>query len=511
MAAKMKPLPKFILILIVAVGAVFGGRWVLDHLPKGKMQKLTVSTPKEFKGKDAVNIGVVTWGGYAGGQYFNGGFKASTSSRYFKQFGLPVNFVVLDDHKASRDAWKADKVQLLWTTADSYPTEVEALKDFDPVVVFQADWSRGGDAIVVTRGINSVGDLRGKDVAVAYGTPSHSFMLNSLKANNMTVRDVKLVEQASAIDAAQAFKAGKVQAAVVWSPDDEDCIQNVTGAKVLVSSKTAGSIIADVFIAKRAWAEAHQAELKALIEGWMIGAAEINSDPSAKQEAAKILATGYNQPEENMYKAINNVRLCTLGDNMNFFGLTPSYKGVRGEELYNKTGAMYADLNPPLAPRTLPPWRTVIDLAALRAVDLSGPEHAAEGQATFTKATAEEASAPAFATKRVTVNFPSGSATLTGAAMATIDREMVDELRMFRNARVRVEGNTDNVGGAAFNRSLSYRRAQSVIDYLVDTYQFDKNRFITVGNGMDNPVENNDTESGRAANRRTDLMLLKQD
>lgn len=510
---KMKPLPKFFGLLAVVALIVFGGRWALQQAPKGKVQSAVANATmsKEFKGKTPINIGVVTWGGYAGGQYFNNGFKASTQSRYWKQYGLAVNFIVLDDYKASRDAWKAGKVDLLWGTADSYPTEVEALADFSPRIAWQADWSRGGDAIVVGRGINTVSDLRGKDIAVAYGTPSHSFILNTLKANNMTVRDVNLVEQANALDAAAAFKAGRVQAAVVWSPDDEDCVQAVTGAKVLVSTKTAGSIIADIFFGKQEWIDAHQTELKALIEGWMIGAAEINHDPAAKMAAAKILAAGLNQPEENMLKAINNVRLCTLGDNMNFFGLNTSYKGVRGEELYVKTGAMYAALNPPLAPKTLPPWRTVIDLTALRAVELTGSEHAAEGQATFTKATTEEANAPAFATKTVTINFPTGSAALTATAMQIIDREMVDELRMFRDARVRVEGNTDNVGGAEFNRALSLRRAQSVVDYLVNTYQFDRNKFIPVGNGMDNPVDINDTEAGRAANRRTDIKLLKKD
>ena len=111
---------------------------------------------------DVINIGVVTWGGYAGGQYFNEGFDASTESRFYKDYGLLVNFSVLDDFDASREAFKADEVNLLWATIDAFPTEVEGLKDYEPQVIFQADWSRGGDAIVVRRGINNVGDLKGK-------------------------------------------------------------------------------------------------------------------------------------------------------------------------------------------------------------------------------------------------------------------------------------------------------------------------------------------------------------
>jgi len=74
--------------------------------------------------------------------------------------------------------------------------------------------------------------------------------------------------------------------------------------------------------------------------------------------------------------------------------------------------------------------------------------------------------------------------------------------------RVRIEGNTDIIGSAAMNRELSYKRARSVGDYLVKTYNFDPNRFIIVGNGPDKPVADNNTEEGRAANRRTEFQLL---
>jgi len=50
----------------------------------------------------------------------------------------------------------------------------------------------------------------------------------------------------------------------------------------------------------------------------------------------------------------------------------------------------------------------------------------------------------------------------------------------FAGMRVRIEGNTDIIGSAAMNRDLSYKRARSVGDYLVKTYNFDPNRFIIV-------------------------------
>ena len=64
-------------------------------------------------------------------------------------------------------------------------------------------------------------------------TPSHSFLIWLLDAGGLSVDDVTIVPQTSAIDAATAFKSQQVEAAVVWSPDDEQCIRAVSGARIL--------------------------------------------------------------------------------------------------------------------------------------------------------------------------------------------------------------------------------------------------------------------------------------
>ena len=271
---KLTPFTKILIVAVLIVGAYFGIKSLQNNgalnfiAPSKKGSKTSRPAFKGAKG-DVVKVGVVTWGGYAGGQYFNGGFKPSKDSRFFTEYGILVEFKVIDDFAASRAAWKSGEVDLLWQTADAFPTEAEALKEYDPQLVFQADWSRGGDAIVVRRGINSVNDLKGKKIAVAYGTPSNTFILWLLEANNMSWKDVQLVQVNSAIDAAAMFKSGNVDGAVVWSPDDQDCVVKVAGSKVLKSTKEATNIIADVFMAKKAYIESHEKELHGLVEGWL--------------------------------------------------------------------------------------------------------------------------------------------------------------------------------------------------------------------------------------------------
>jgi NitT/TauT family transport system substrate-binding protein len=460
---------------------------------------------------DPIRVGVVTWGGYAGGQYFNEGFKATNKSRFKKEYGIDVEFVLNDDVVASLNAFKNGDIDVHWYTIDAMPTIMPEMRDFDPVVLWQADWSRGGDAIVVKRGINSVQDLRGKTVAVAELTPSHSFLLYLLEAGELKPGDIKIVAQPSAIEAAAAFKSGQVDAAVVWSPDDELSVRAVPGAKILESTRSASNIIADVFFAKRSYVEANRDRLQKLYEGWMRGASEINSSAEAKQKAAKILGREMSLSEADAMGMINNVRLTTHGDNVNFFSQNSNFKGVTGGDLYRRMAQEYKNLG--FIQGSISPFRTVGyggNLVSEANARLTGTEHAGEGRAEFTPETEEQGKdREAIATKRISINFPTGVSTLDDNAKQIIDEEFVPIAKAFGNARIRIEGNTDNTGSLATNIALSKKRAQAVAAYLTREYNMDNDRFIIVGNGPNKPIANNSSASGKAQNRRTDFELVR--
>jgi NitT/TauT family transport system substrate-binding protein len=386
---------------------------------------------------------------------------------------------------------------------------VEGLAQYDPQVVFQSDWSRGGDAIVVNRNIKKVSDLRGKKIAVAPMTPSHSFLIWLLEAGDMTTQDVKIVEVPSAIDAADAFKSNQVDAAVVWSPDDQDCVSKVAGSKILESTKNASHIIADVFIAKKEFIEKNKQQVRDLYEGWMKGAAEINSSDAKKQEAAKILADGLNMPQDYCYNAINNVRLTTHGDNIDFFGLNPDYKGVNGEELYNKMKLKYDQLGYKTA--NAKSWRLLAAKELINTVNLTTPGSESEKGKVFTSANTEVKEKEALSTKQLSISFRSGEYQLDENAKQLIDVQFIPIAKAFSNSRVRIEGNTDNVGSFAANVALSKKRAQAVADYLIREHQMSSNRVIINGNGPSKPVagcEDNATEACKGKNRRTDFELV---
>ncbi len=516
-----------LLLTILIVGAlVFGGKYLLDNTSLGGELKeqadsmtesgggTSPSTTGTFAGDDEmIKVGVVTWGGYAGGQYFNEGFEASRASRFYKDYGLKVEFKVLDDFEASRNAFRADEVNLLWATIDAFPTEVNGLHAVDPVIVWQADWSRGGDAIVARRGITKVSDLRGKKIAVAELTPSHSFLLWLLDAGGLRPSDVEIVPQANAIDAAEVFKSQRVDAAVVWSPDDILCTKAVPGSRILQSTRSAAFIIADVFMAKREYAERNRDMLQKMYEGWMKGAAEINSNERSRRKAAEILAREFTErgtaltPDE-ADEMIGNVRLTTHGDNKNFFGLNANYKGVSGNNLYSNMAIKYQDLG--FIDGNVPNWRLIAFPQFVNSTSLTSEAHFAEAAKTFSEVTEGDKTAAAIATKRVSIRFRTGEFHLDENAKYIIDKEFVDIAKAFGNARIRIEGNTDNTGNYASNVTLSQKRAQSVANYLISEYSMPRNRFVIVGNGPDKPVASNNNELGRAQNRRTDFELISE-
>jgi outer membrane protein OmpA-like peptidoglycan-associated protein len=72
--------------------------------------------------------------------------------------------------------------------------------------------------------------------------------------------------------------------------------------------------------------------------------------------------------------------------------------------------------------------------------------------------------------------------------------------------KIRIEGHTDNKGSAEFNKRLSEERAAAVANWLVK-HGIDRKKLATVGFGFEKPIDTNDTEEGRANNRRVEFHI----
>ncbi len=104
------------------------------------------------------------------------------------------------------------------------------------------------------------------------------------------------------------------------------------------------------------------------------------------------------------------------------------------------------------------------------------------------------------------VLFASGQNGLVDGALSSLE-EVMDLLQTEPDKQIRVEGHTDSQGDADTNMQLSAQRARTVLEALVGL-GISSDRITATGMGEDFPIASNDDESGRARNRRVDVILL---
>lgn len=105
------------------------------------------------------------------------------------------------------------------------------------------------------------------------------------------------------------------------------------------------------------------------------------------------------------------------------------------------------------------------------------------------------------------VKFDSDKDTLLASSYPTLDR-IVQILKDHPGLAVEIQGHTDSTASESHNLSLSQRRAQSVMKYLVSK-GIAANRLTAKGYGKTKPIDTNETEAGKANNRRVELKPLK--
>jgi OmpA-OmpF porin, OOP family len=106
------------------------------------------------------------------------------------------------------------------------------------------------------------------------------------------------------------------------------------------------------------------------------------------------------------------------------------------------------------------------------------------------------------------INFATNQATILKSSFVVLDKA-VKVMTDFPEVRFEISGHTDDRGKAEYNKDLSHRRAQAVVDYLVKK-GIAAERLQSVGFGLERPIADNKTAAGRAQNRRTEFKLISE-
>ncbi len=518
---KLTPASKLLIVGIVAVCGAVGYRTHRHRFVPVAPEHVAVAAtsvskpaaaPAPKREKRPFRVAVSQWPGHMPLLVAAGGLKTQPDSPAARE-GLEFEIVFIEDAPSKNKALLSDEIDAVWQTVDELPISLGGYRNagVEAKAFLQIDWSRGGDACVASREVQKPEDLKGRGSAMLLFSPDHTvfeFMISNSRLSPAEIAEVRKAAQFSPDDftfGRKLFEEGKVDVACLWEPDVTLALQSRPGAHRLFSTADATELVADVLFAKKSFLDEHPEfaqKLTRLVRGREAGGGE------DRPKAAKLISTvasrfrdelGY----EKTLAALSWAKWTTLSDNVRFFGLdgqTPAF-----DRVYNQADGIWinypeAEIKDRFAPVTLR------DDRAVRAIWEQLGRPAPEPSEIYEPRTARVGSP--LLTKPVSIGFSSGSAELAPEAVAAVNSQVLPQIEIARGMSVRIEGNTDSLGDRAVNQELSERRARAIVDYLVQR-GVPPQRLIARGNGAANPVAPNSTPEGRAQNRRTDILFIR--
>jgi NitT/TauT family transport system substrate-binding protein len=232
-----------------------------------------------------LKVGVSDWPGWVA-------WYVAEQKGYFKKHGADVKLVWFANYTDSVSALSSGQLDAnSQTWSDTLGPLAKGIK---LKTILVNDNSAGNDALLVSPKIKSFAELKGKQVALEQFSISHFVLANALAKNGLKPNDVKIVNLPAG-DAAAAFIAGRVEAAVVWNPWIHQITSSGKG-RALFTSKDMPGLVPDLLVAQEKSIASKRKELVGMIKAWFETEKFIREQPA---EAAKIMAKVVNmKPDE---------------------------------------------------------------------------------------------------------------------------------------------------------------------------------------------------------------------
>jgi ABC-type nitrate/sulfonate/bicarbonate transport system substrate-binding protein len=275
----------FLSFLLMLCGTAARAVQYVDAPP---LAKVISAAAEEVKPAAQVRVPLITWGGDEATIFANGNAVSTAPDSIFGKKGLKLHLAREDDFKKQIEAYVRGETPYLRGTMGMVSVAAEVLgRDprTAPVVIYQLTWSNGGDCLVVKPGIKTAKDLKGKTVALqAYG-PHVDYLAKVLADAGLAMSDVtiKWVKDLTGTTEtpAEAFREEGIDAAMMIIPDGMALTSggtvgtgaegSVKGAEIMLSTKTANRIIADVYAVRSDYFKSHRAEVEKFVNGLMQG------------------------------------------------------------------------------------------------------------------------------------------------------------------------------------------------------------------------------------------------
>ncbi len=225
----------------------------------------------------------IAWSHYTGWEPWEYADHSGILAKWADKYGIEIRLDLINDYIESINLYTAGIYQgCVMTNMDALT--IPAVGGVDSTALIIGDFSNGNDGIVMKKGAD-VADLKGREVKLVELSVSHYLLARALGRNNLTERDLKLINTSDA-DIAAVFAAADDGAVVTWNPPLMQC-RNVVGATLVFDSSEIPGEIIDMMVVRT---DAPESLKKALTGAWYETLAVMASKSKTGRDAIAYMA-----------------------------------------------------------------------------------------------------------------------------------------------------------------------------------------------------------------------------
>ncbi len=427
--------------------------------------------------------------------------------------------------------------------------------EYKAEVVASAGYSRGEDKFMGlpewkqnperARGAFIAGYLKDGDWNIALKWAGDNGICNNPDEKSYDPHCLNWAGAKDYIDAAQKYvahycvdlpikdKSGQTQHAcvngvVTWTPGDVLVAEKRGGLVSIASTKEYASQMPNVIIGVQPYMARHPEQVEGLIAATLAGGHAVKTSHAALERAAEVSNQVYAEKDtgkeywlkyfagaverdaQGLSVELGGSKVNDLGDDVALFGLRPGYANAF-EATYTTFGQIVHQQYPADVP-SFPAASEVLNTSYLEHVLAAerAPVTAVVDTAAYVTVASAETKTEV-GRRSWQIQFDTGKDTFRPEANQALT-ELMRGLVVAGGTAIEIHGHTDNQGAADVNQALSEKRAFAVKNWLKEhaAQNFPDARFQIFAHGATEPVEPNDSEQGRAHNRRVDIVLLSR-
>jgi OOP family OmpA-OmpF porin len=309
----------------------------------------------------------------------------------------------------------------------------------------------------------------------------------------------------------------KIDGCATWTPGDKLVFDKLSGFVDIVSTKEFNNQMPTTIIGVKEWAVKNPEIVSNILKSALTASNQMkNYDDWRVRASEAVAATFQMETPEYWYKMfqgqqgtkngltynMGGTKVFNYADAMQYYGMSDGVN--RYKSVYNQVSQYLTELNPFGFNENVGkvvPYEDAVNLFFLK--NINDIESTSADVADYSKQSTD-----VMASGEWKINFGSGSSSIQSNSTKDLER-IYNLLVQAENSKLTIVGHTDNTGNADSNVSLSKNRAQAVVDYLRQK-GIPESRFQMIdGKGANEPVADNNSDGGKAQNRRVVITFLK--